>query len=67
MNPFREYVETLESAHMELEFFKFQKAFHNHDRVIILGNGGSNAVASHISQDYMNSAIRKFLFFQILL
>ena len=53
MNPFREYVETLESAHMELEFFKFQKAFHNHDRVIILGNGGSNAVASHISQDYM--------------
>jgi len=53
VNPFNEYVEVLQSAHMELEFFKFQKAFYTHDRIIILGNGGSNAVASHISQDYM--------------
>ena len=53
MNPFDEYVSTLESAHMEVEFFKFQKAFHTHSRIIILGNGGSNSVASHISQDYM--------------
>ena len=53
MNPFEEYVKTLESAHMEVEFFKFQKAFHTHPRIIILGNGGSNSVASHISQDYM--------------
>ena len=53
MNPFDEYVATLESAHMEVEFFKFQKAFHTHSRIIILGNGGSNSVASHISQDYM--------------
>ena len=53
MNPFDEYVSTLQSAHMEVEFFKFQKAFHTHSRIIILGNGGSNSVASHISQDYM--------------
>ena len=53
MNPFDEYISTLESAHMEVEFFKFQKAFHTHPRIIILGNGGSNSVASHISQDYM--------------
>ena len=53
MNPFEEYIETLKSAHMEVEFFKFQKAFHTHPRIIILGNGGSNSVASHISQDYM--------------
>ena len=53
MNPFDEYISTLESAHMEVEFFKFQKAFHTHSRIIILGNGGSNSVASHISQDYM--------------
>ena len=53
MNPFEEYVKTLESAHMEVEFFKFQKAFHTHPRIIILGNGCSNSVASHISQDYM--------------
>ena len=53
VNPFDEYIETLKSAHMEVEFFKFQKAFHTHPRVIVLGNGGSNSVASHISQDYM--------------
>ena len=40
MNPFDEYVSTLQSAHMEVEFFKFQKAFHTHSRIIILGNGG---------------------------
>jgi len=53
MNPFDEYIETLKSAHIEVEFFKFQKAFYTHNRIIILGNGGSNSVASHISQDYM--------------
>ena len=40
MNPFDEYVSTLQSAHMEVEFFKFQKAFHTHNRIIVLGNGG---------------------------
>ena len=53
MNPFTEYIEILQEANMEVEFFKFQKAFYTHNRIIILGNGGSNSVASHISQDYM--------------
>ena len=53
VNPFSEYITTLQSAHMEEEFDKFEKAFKNHNRIIILGNGGSNSVASHISQDYM--------------
>ena len=53
MNPFKEYAETLQTAHMEDEFVKFQKEFDSHDRIIIVGNGGSNSVASHISQDYM--------------
>ena len=53
VNPFSEYVTTLQSSHMEEEFGKFQKAFKNYNRIIILGNGGSNSVASHISQDYM--------------
>ena len=53
MNPFDEYVSTLQSAHMEVEFFKFQKAFHTHSRIIILGNGGSNSVCiSYISGLY---------------
>jgi D-sedoheptulose 7-phosphate isomerase len=53
MNPFDEYIDTLQSAHMGNEFEKFQEAFKIHPRIIILGNGGSNSVASHISQDYM--------------
>ena len=53
MNPFKEYVEVLECAHMGNEFEKFQEAFKNHSQIIILGNGGSSSVASHISQDYM--------------
>ena len=53
MNPFDEYIEALQHANLEVEFFKFQKAFHTHERIIILGNGGSNSVASHVSQDYM--------------
>ena len=53
MNPFEEYIKVLKSAHMSLEFEKFQNAFESHSRIIILGNGGSSSVASHISQDYM--------------
>ena len=53
MNPFDEHIEALQQASTEVEFFKFQKAFHTHSRIIILGIGGSNSVASHVSQDYM--------------
>lgn len=53
MNPFAEYIEALQGAHIEEEFEKFCRAFDAHERIIILGNGGSNSVASHISQDYM--------------
>jgi len=53
VNPFEEYIKVLKSAHMSLEFEKFQNAFESHSRIIILGNGGSSSVASHISQDYM--------------
>ena len=52
-NPFKEYVETLKSAHMEEEFLRFKAAFACSSRIIVLGNGGSSSVASHISQDYM--------------
>ena len=53
MNPFKEYIDTLRSAHMEEQFLRFQSAFKCYKRIIILGNGGSSSVASHISQDYM--------------
>jgi len=53
VNPFKEYVDTLKCAHMEEQFIRFRAAFNSYKRVIILGNGGSSSVASHISQDYM--------------
>ena len=53
VNPFNEYIEALQHANAGEEFQKFQEAFNSHKRIIILGNGGSNSVASHISQDYM--------------
>jgi|TARA_R100000008_G_C3517761_1_gene132288 D-sedoheptulose 7-phosphate isomerase len=58
-NPFVEYVDTLQSAHMESEFQKFKDAFDAHRRIIVLGNGGSSSVASHISQDYMKMCGKK--------
>ena len=59
MNPFLEYSEALRGAHIEEEFDKFFIAFSSHNRIIILGNGGSNSVASHISQDYMKFQKKK--------
>ena len=59
MNPFNEYIDALQTAHMENEFEKYKKAFNEHKRIIILGNGGSNSVASHISQDYMKFHSKK--------
>ncbi len=52
-NPFKGYIDALKCAHAENEFLRFQAAFKCHNRIIILGNGGSSSVASHISQDYM--------------
>ena len=63
VNPFKEYIETLQSAHIDTEFVKFQAAFTNHNRIMILGNGGSNSVASHISQDYMKFHKKKVCVF----
>lgn len=59
MNPFLKYIEVLQDANIEEEFAKFYIAFNSHKRIIILGNGGSNSVASHISQDYMKFGGKK--------
>lgn len=53
MNPFSNYIEALQGAHIEEQFSKFKDAFNKYNNIIILGNGGSNSVASHISQDYV--------------
>jgi len=38
------------------DYLKFKKVFDQYEDIIILGNGGSNAIASHISQDYTKRA-----------
>lgn len=43
-------IKEIELAYQKSELLKEQ--VNNHERIIILGNGGSQAVASHISQDY---------------
>ena len=53
MNPFLNYIEALQGAHIEEQFSKFKDAFNKHNNIIILGNGGSNSVASHIAQDHV--------------
>ena len=59
VNPFEEYSKVLKCAHMEEQFLRFRAAFDSHNRIIILGNGGSSSVASHISQDYMKFKDKK--------
>lgn len=63
MNHFINYIETLQKADIEQEFFKFNSAFRKYNNIIILGNGGSNSVASHISQDYVKFHGKKSLVF----
>ena len=45
-NPFLDYVEALKSISIEREFNSFKFAWNKFSKIIILGNGGSNAVAS---------------------
>ena len=52
-NPFLDYAEALKAISIESEFNSFKSAWNKFAKIIILGNGGSNAVASHISQDYV--------------
>jgi len=41
----------------------FENAFNAHQKIIVLGNGGSNAIASHMSQDFVKRAGKKSLSF----
>lgn len=45
------------------EYIKFYDSFNKHNKIIIIGNGGSNAIASHISQDYVKQKNKKSLVF----
>tara|TARA_B100000424_G_C22744176_1_gene402568 strand:+ start:57 stop:554 length:498 start_codon:yes stop_codon:yes gene_type:complete len=41
------------------EIQKFINVVSQHEKIIIIGNGGSNAIASHISQDYTKQLKKK--------
>ena len=60
---FVDYINVLRNAHIEKEFNNFKKSWKKYNKIIILGNGGSNAVASHISQDYVKFHRKKSLVF----
>tara|TARA_B100000886_G_C20421062_1_gene491625 strand:+ start:2768 stop:3274 length:507 start_codon:yes stop_codon:yes gene_type:complete len=63
INPFNQYISALKDACMEQEFEKFKESWQKYSNIIILGNGGSNAVASHISQDYVKFHNKKSIVF----
>jgi D-sedoheptulose 7-phosphate isomerase len=48
---FKKYVKETKSIVNNKEFPKYKTAFNKFKKIIILGNGGSNSIASHISQD----------------
>ena len=41
------------------EIQKFIDTVNQHENIIIIGNGGSNAIASHISQDFTKQLKKK--------
>lgn len=50
-NVFLEYVKEVKAIIKSREYIKYKKAFNNFQKIIIIGNGGSNSIASHLSQD----------------
>ena len=62
-NPFQEYIKALNDISIDKEFSNFKSAWERFSKVIILGNGGSNSVASHISQDYVKFHNKRSLVF----
>lgn len=62
-NPFKEYVKALNDISIDREFSSFKSAWERFSKIIILGNGGSNSVASHISQDYVKFHKKRSLVF----
>lgn len=52
MKFFAECRDNLTGDHLETEYRKYTDAYVNHQRFILIGNGGSNSAAGHIAQDF---------------
>ena len=62
-NPFTEYIDALQDLNIEEQFINFKISWEKYNKIIILGNGGSNSVASHVSQDYVKFHKKQSLVF----
>ena len=58
----KEYLDCLNNFD-ENEFQKYLNSIKKYENIAILGNGGSNAIASHISQDLYK---KKFIIYNLL-
>jgi D-sedoheptulose 7-phosphate isomerase len=63
MSFFSECTEAIQQIEINTQYIKFLSELQKHSKVILIGNGGSNAVASHISQDYVKFLGKKSLSF----
>lgn len=59
---FNKYIQTVSDINLQ-EYLKYKFAFEKFNKIIILGNGGSNSIASHISQDMAKMHNKKSLSF----
>jgi D-sedoheptulose 7-phosphate isomerase len=63
VNFFKECIKATQDILDGKDYKDFEKAYNSHQNIIILGNGGSNAVASHIAQDMTKRGGKRALSF----
>jgi len=63
MNFFDDCIKAIDSILEEDEYDKYYDAFNKYEKIIVLGNGGSNSLASHIAQDYTKRADKRAMSF----
>lgn len=63
MSFFKECIDIISAMELDAEYQKFEEAFNSHHRFIIIGNGGSNSIASHMSQDFVKRSGKRSLSF----
>lgn len=49
---FKECIGAIENLQNDEQYINFIEEYRNHKKIIVIGNGGSNAAAAHIAQDF---------------
>jgi len=60
---FEQCIKMIEVLKNDGEYIKFINEYSSHDEIIVIGNGGSNAAASHIAQDFTKRGGKRGLTF----